>query len=267
MSKIDLSAKFFHGIEWDGTDDSRIRTLEKILRDGKILSPRDVAIKNGHFPVLESYKIFLSVHPYGIYSTRFTGDEEPKARTGYDMTTSSFYFILKNRLIRNLNIEPGTFPLECTVEEPIDLKKYLVGVGNAGYDINPNLIMCYYYTMYLKGHISQKDMLIKMRNCLNPGVNYLQYQNDQVILGIIDDWAHLNGRFYGDTEYNRVIETVYEQSPEEFLDPKYYDTIKKMFERYGFNTKYYDFEGYSIEPEKQLVKVHQMQQYIRKNAS
>lgn len=266
MSKIDLGTKFFHGVGWNETDEIRLKNLEKILGDGKILSAKDVTLKNGSVPSSELDKVFLSVHPYGIYSRKFVGDRQPKGYTGFDMTTSSFYFILNNQLIKNLRVESGSYPLECTTDEAIDLKKYLVGVGNAGYEISPQLIMCYYYTMYIKGGISQKEMLVKMRNCLIPGKDYLRYQNDHFIFEQIYSWTHLNGHFYGDTAYNRVVDTVYKQSSESFVAPRYYNPIKEMFEKHSFYTEYYDFEGYSIEPEKRLVKASKMHEYIRKNA-
>lgn len=266
MSKIDLTTKFLHGIAWDTNSDAyRISILQEILKDGKILSSRDIAIKNGVDFTTERDKIFLSVYPYGIYSSKYLGNGCHNGYTGYDMTTESFYFILSRKLISDFNIEAGVFPLECTIDKPIDLKKYLIGVGNAGYSINSNLIMCYYYTLYLKGIISENVMLNKIRNCLNPGPDYLQFQNNKVILEIIEAWAKWLS-CTGDTKYSRTVELVCKKETEEFINPGCYKTIKRVFDENSFSIKFYDHEGYSVEPEKQLTKVRHMQQYIRKNA-
>lgn len=267
MSKIDLTTKFLHGIAWDTKSDAnRLRILQEILKDGKILSSRDIAIKKGADFTYKTDKIFLSVYPYGIYSSQYLGDGYNNGYTGYDMTTDSFYFILSRKLMSDFNIEAGCFPLECTVDKPIDLKKYLVGVGNAGYNINSNLIMCYYYTLYLKGIISQDKLISKIRNCLSPSSNYLQFQNNQVIWEIIECWAKWLS-ITGDTKYSQTIELVCEKPTEEFINPGCYTFIKRAFEENGVSTRFYDYEGYSVEPEKQLIKARCMQQYIRKNAS
>ena len=266
MSKIDMTTKFFHGIAWrEDSNAYRISLLKEILKDGKILSPRDVDIKNGFIPISSNDNIFLSVYPYGIYSSEYLGDDHHNGMTGFEMTTDTFYFILSRKIISDFNVYSGAYPLECVVNEPIDLKKYLVGVGNAGYNINSDLIMCYYYTKYLKGHISQDILLNKIRNYLCPGLNYFQIQDNQAILKIINSWVNI---VYHDgyTEYRKTIESVRGESAEHFIKPGAYYDIKRVFDENGFPIRFYDFAGYSVEPERQQAKVRRMQKYILGNA-
>lgn len=252
MSKINMNDKFFHAINFDDKNDlKKILVLSNILEEGRLLSLKDRGIANNN-------QIYFSVYPEGMYKDIYNGtDKTIDTYTGFDMTNSSFYFILNSNLRKDYDLYPGAYPLECVARKPVLLKKYLVGIGNAGYKIDVQLQFCYYYTLLLNNKITEEDFYNKVKEIYFP-------QNN--IKDIIKSHTMFNNNWRGDTDYNRFILKSISKKPEELLFPGIYDQVKNVFKEHDISIKFYDSVGYSVEPEKQLKKIIIMQDYIKRKA-
>lgn len=263
MLKINMNTKFFHGIDWDGkNNDRKLFILNKILDDGKILSPKEQYKRKNMTLSNNNNKIFLSVYPNGFFANDFPGKDFLRdSYTGFDMTRSSFYFILNKDLQRDFTLLKGAYPLECIVQEAIPLDKYLVGIGNAGYTINQNLQFCYYYTRFLNKEITQQELKNRIKDFYFPENLNTDYVND-----LIKSKTRFCHEYRGNTDYNQDIFTSISKEPEELIYPGILDDINKIFQEHNMPVLFYDNAGYRVYKEQQLIKVKKMKEYISKNA-
>lgn len=260
MERIDMSDKFFHAIKWDcNSEHVRLITLRKILQDGQILSKYDQT--HGEDNSYIDKKIFLSVYPTGLYVNSFSG-RMTSAYSSFDMTRSTFYLILSSKIKNDFNTISGSYPYECLVDGPISLKKYLVGIGNAGYDIDRKLIFCYLYTMFLKGKITQVELYKKLKEAYFPLL--LDHKD---VAEFIESVTKFASSYQGNTDYNEYIAYSLSKNADDLIDKGSYDSIKETFTNHDMPVHFFDNSGHSVEPEKQLVKVLKMQRYIKNNAA
>lgn len=250
-TRIPMEDKFFHGIEWDSNDDvSRIEILNNILKFGKLLSYKDRCISDND-------RIYFSVKPDSIYKDEYDGNEMTKdIYTGFDMTSSTFYLIFDKK-IKEL-LQKGFYRLECFSTVSIDIKDYLVGVGNTGYNVDPDIEFCYLYTLFLNKEISEEELKASLREVYCDYSNKIE-QKIRALTQIADKWI-------GNTEYNENVLKARINEPEKLLQHGLYNEIKDTFDKNNIPIKYYDNNGYLIKPENELKKAKIMKAYIEKNA-
>ena len=75
-----------------------------------------------------------------------------------------------NKKIKEL-LQKGFYRLECFSTVSIDIKDYLVGVGNTGYNVDPDIEFCYLYTLFLNKEISEEELKTSLREV------YCDYSN------------------------------------------------------------------------------------------
>ena len=256
-----MTDKFFHGVQWDSKYERlRLDALNKILQDGQILSKYDQT--NGKENSYMDKKIFLSVYPNGVYAKEFSGCIELPTYSAFDMTRSNFYFILNKKIKDDFIVAPGNYPLECLIEDHIPLKKYLIGVGNAGYGIDRKLIFCYWYTMFLKGKITQVELYKKIKEEFFP---YLLTEEE--VASHIESTTNWYNAYAGDTYYNQYIAYSLSKNENDLIYKGSYDIVKQIFANHEIPIKFYDNSGYRVEPEEQITKVLKMKRYIKDNAT
>lgn len=255
MIKINLRDKFFHSPNWDDKKvelgERSINSLDrfrKILKSGYILSSSNLGSKSPW--ECDSSKIYLAVYPKGdfsgIYNKGYSGTD------GYEMATSGFYFILDSKLKDDYDIERGSYKYECVVSNRIDLYKYLVGIGNAGYSIDYFFEMCYLLIKYINGEVSESDLItvIDERNI------------NSIFNTSIHAKAYINHCFNTDNFLNN---NTLSKDPKEFISiGKYYD-ILRVLEEEEKSIPLYDMYGYPIDPEKRIIDAENMMEYISAN--
>ena len=123
MLKIEMSNKFFHSPAWDKDQEIKFRTLNKILQNNEITANND-------------NNVYLSTFPNGFYSSLLSG-QNSSSYDGFDMTRSSFYFILDSNIMKDLDTVQGCYANEIIVKDSINSNNYFLGIGNAGYIIEP----------------------------------------------------------------------------------------------------------------------------------
>lgn len=247
MNKIDMSNKFFHGIEWDSDNiNHKLYTLKCILESGYILGPKSQGI-------ISSYgfgdKIFLSVYPKGEYSNIYTGNGKAET-SGYEMSSNSFYFILDSKLKDDYEIVAGNYPLECTVNSKIDLYKYLVGIGNVGCNIDYRIIVCYYITKYMNNEIDIEELFNKL--------------GDVFILSdittIIKEINMFLNRYVYDEGHYLYYATMTDEK--DLISYDNYYAIKEVIDEMKLDIKFYNDAGYLIDDNKELNKLRMMRKKI-----
>ena len=252
MEKLNLYDKFFHSPNWANPSD--VKALEKfrdILHDGYILSPLKMGKKSPYPAPCRSDCVYLSVHPNGNFGNMFHGKGYcMDYSNGYVITIEGSYIILSEELMRDYELEPGNYDCECTVLDQIELYKYLVGIGNAGYSIDDNLVLCFNLIKYFNGELEESELV--------------KYIRERRLDGYISDrtGALINYFF---TPCNNFLSKTMARSIESFIDIGNYYNILRILEEENRSIPLYDKYGYLIEPKKREEDVKMMYDYISLN--
>ena len=248
MEKLDLNDKFLHGVNCEHSEDTQIPALESILKSGYLMSPRELCSNP-----LCTDKIFLSVHPRGIFKEKYTSFKNPDdsffcyANDGYFSSVGSFILVLNSKLEDDYEIEiSDKNPHELLVSEKIEVLKYLEGIANAGLIINSDLSCMYYIQKYLNNEMSFEDMLSSVRETIfyRPVVTSITNMGN-----IMTDKSKL-----------KYYTTMY---PSTFIVDSGYLQLKWLLEDLDLNIGLYDLFGNPINDEIQTEKVIMMQEYLR----
>lgn len=250
MGKIDLRDKFVHSpnFQRDG-----LGNFKSILTSGFIGSPSVTGVKS-FWHIKDN--VYLGMHPNGDLTkkykpTTYTGFN---STNGYEMATSGVFFILNSSLENDYTIIPGAYDHEGKVLHRIDLYKYLEGIGNAGYYIGDRLTYCYYFIKLANGELMNTKQLIQI----------VRERNLRCNLSMTIDNIGYRVPFIDMPNHN-YINYVLSKSPEEHLHKGYYDEIVDTLREEGKDIPLYNKFGELIEPEKCLVKVKKMYDYVERN--
>lgn len=255
MNKINLCDKFFHSPNWDDSEtkpgERSINSLDRfrgILKKGYILSSSKLGVKSPWR--CDSNKVYLAVYPKGYFSSIYnTGNS---GITGYEMATKGFYFILDAKIKDDYDIIPGSYKYECVVFDKIDLYKYLIGIGNAGYSIDNFFEICYFLIEYINGEISESSLI---------GVISERSVNSYFDISM-NAKAYINHCFNTDNFLNN---NTLSKDPKEFISiGKYYD-ILRVLEEEKKSIPLYDMYGCLIDPARRITDVENMMEYIKAN--
>ena len=250
MGKIDLRDKFVHSPNFQREG---LGNFKSILTSGYIGSPSVTGVKS-FWHIKDN--VYLGMHPNGDLTkkykpTTYTGFN---STNGYEMATSGVFFILNSSLENDYTIIPGAYDHEGKVLHRIDLYKYLEGIGNAGYYIGDRLTYCYYFIRLANGELDDVNQLIEMvweRNLrcdLSMTIESIGYWINSLMI-----------------PNHNYINYVLSKSPEGHLHKCYYDEIVDILKEEGKDIPLYDKFGELIEPEKCLVKVKKMYDYVERN--
>ena len=258
MAKIDMTDKFYHAVMWDEVDrNKRLQTFRDILKCGYLLSTFEQykmgVDYNSELDRTVSNNIYLSVYPKGIYCDMYKGN--PNTKFIYDsfyMTNETLYFILSSKLKEDYNIIPGKYPNECLIKEKIDLYKYLVGVGNTGFNIDKKVLSSYFITRYMNEEITREELIQRLSKM------YL-YNDINKVINELYSALLTNNPHYNYFDQSTSLEPV------DLIQLGDYCDVKRILEEENCNIGIYDTYGYYIEPEEQLTKVKGMQEYLQNN--
>ena len=250
MERIDLKDKFFHSPNFQREG---LENFKRILTSGYIGSPSVTGVKS--FWPIKDY-VYLGMHPDGYLTKKYKPTEYTgfNSTNGYEMSTSSLFFILNSSLENDYIIIPGVYEHEGTVLHKIELYKYLEGIGNAGYYISDRLTYCYYFIKLANGELKDTNRLIKIVKERNLRGNL------KLIIDSISHW--INSLMIPSYAY---LNYVLSKTPEELLRIGNYYEILDILKEENKDIKLYDKFGVLIEPEKRLVKVKKMYDYVEKN--
>lgn len=254
MNKINLCDKFFHSPNWDDSEtkpgERSINSLDrfrKILKSGYILSSSNLGSKSPW--ECDSSKIYLAVYPKGDFSGIY--NKGYSDTDGYEMATSGFYFILDSKLKDDYDIERGSYKYECVVSNRIDLYKYLVGIGNAGYSIDYFFEMCYLLIKYINGEVSESDLITVI--------------DERNINSIFNTSIHAKSCINHCFKSGEFLNNTLSEDAKKFITiGKYYD-ILRVLEEEEKSIPLYDMYGYPIDPEKRIIDAENMMEYISAN--
>ena len=242
-----MTDKFFHGVKFDEyNNDIRLMTLKKIIKSGFLLGPYS---QGYHSPYGYGDKIFLSVYPGGKYSSEYNGNGFA-TDDAFEMTRSSYYFILSSKLKDDYDIQKGNYPHECTVESKIDLYKYMIGIGNPGFRINFRLLGCYYVTKYMNGEISYDDLIKLLQE------TYYFANTETAIADLIDVLVNPYRKF-------NFLNRVFDDDEMKIFEKDRYHDLKSVLDEVGINIKLYDNTGYIVDEKMQLERVKYIESYIK----
>ena len=214
MSKIDIYNTFFHSPNWaNPSDDKPLEKLRGILHDGYILSSLKMGKKSPYPEPCRSDCVYLSVHPDGNFGKMFQGKNYyVDYNSGYAMSIQGLSLILSAELMKDYKLESGVYDCECTVLDQIELYKYLIGIGNAGYSIKNGIEISYNYVRYFNGEITVSEFARFMRE-------------RTIIVGESIDRC-LDYVYNSLTSYNHLIKVV-DADIDRFIDVgKYYQVLK-----------------------------------------
>ena len=253
MSNINLYDKFFHSPNWSYHNRFQLNEFRTILQSGYILSPTKLG-KEPFFPELsEADKVYLSVHPNGEFAKEYIGKHsrnEADYSNGYGMTLRGQNFILSSDLKNDYNPERGEYDCECVVPNQVELYKYLVGIGNAGYSINDDFVLCYHLIRYFNGEIND-DELVKI---IKDSTFYSS------ISGRV--WCTIN--YYFNPRQNYLMKQMH-NSPESFVEVGNYYNVLMILEELRKNIPLYDRYGNIIVPQKSIEEAKKIHKYIQTN--
>lgn len=249
MSKMDIYNTFFHSPNWaNPSDDKPLEKLRGILHDGYILSPLKMGKKSPYPEPCRSDCVYLSVHPDGNFGKMFQGKNYyVDYNSGYAMSIQGLSLILSAELMKDYKLESGVYDCECTVLDQIELYKYLIGIGNAGYSIKNGIEISYNYVRYFNGEITISEFARFMRE-------------RTIIVGESIDRC-LDYVYNSLTSYNHLIKVV-DADIDRFIDVGKYYQVLKILEEEGKNIPLYDKDGNSLSPENSREKVRMMLDYI-----
>lgn len=248
MEKLDLNDKFLHGVNCEHSEDTQIVALESILKSGYLMSPRELC---GDSDCID--KIFLSVHPRGVFKEKYTSFKNPDdsffcyANDGYMSSVGSFILVLNSKLEDDYKIEICNLnPHELLVPEKIEVLKYLEGIANAGLIIDPNLLCIYYIQRYLDNEMSFEDMLSSVRETVfySPVITTIEK--------IGNDMTKKSRLRY----YTSI-------GPSALIGDCHYLELKWLLEDLDLDIGLYDRFGNPINDKIQTEKVEKMQEYLR----
>ena len=247
MERIDLKDKFFHSPNFQREG---LENFKKILTSGYIGSPSVTGVKS--FWPIKDY-VYLGMHPDGYLTKKYKPTEYTgfNSTNGYEMSTSNLFFILNSSLENDYTIIPGAYEHEGKVLHKIDLYNYLEGIGNVGYYISDRLTYCYYFIKLANEDLEDVNQLIQMVRERNLRTNLSMTINN---IGYRVPFAN-----------HEYIKHTLSKRPEDYLHKGYYDEIVNILKKENKDTKLYDKFGVLIEPEKHLVKVKKMYDYVAKN--
>lgn len=250
MEKIDLTDKFIHSPNWQNKQD--LENFKNIIKSGVLLTPEELSLKKYWF----KDKIFFAVHPDSELALEYCGIGYNgfDSTNGYDMASSGVFFILDSKLKKDYDIKPGTYQYECTSSYKIDLYKYLLGIGNAGLNIDGRLVYCYYYIKYFNGEISSEELIkrVRERNLranLAMSIEYIGY--------------YINNLMISGEEY---LPYVLAHNPEDFMRIGNYNEIEQILIEEKKNIILCDKFGYCVNPEKRMNEIIKMKEYVDSNA-
>ena len=247
--KIDLTDKFIHSPNWEYTKD--LERFQDIVKNGYLVTPEESGIRTSYY----KDKIFLAVHPNGIYSNDYpaSGMGIFTNLNGYTMATHGLYFILNSKVKEDYDLQPLTYKYECFSNRKIDLYKYLEGIGNTGFNIDDKLIYCYYFIKFANDCIPASKIIeiVQERN-LDFGLA-LAIKNESVCVNSLA----VPEKNYLNLILNSKVEDL-------FKIGNYYEIVKILKEEKQ-NIKLYDKYGYLLDPEKRIDEVNNMYEYVISN--
>ena len=251
MSSINLYDKFFHSPNWKPTsNEGPLERFRDILKSGYILSREKLGLPPRYPYPCRTDRVYLSVHPNGEFYHMHRGISIDDEDTAYEMTIKGLYFILSAKLMEDDKIEPGIYDGECTVPDQIELYRYLVGIGNAGYTIDDNLVLCFNLIKYFNGEIAESELIsaIKERsfNC----------DISNRIRGLINSFF---------SPSYETLPKMTARKARSYVNAGYYHGILGILDEVGKSIPLYDKYGYSIDPNKLLVAANDMHKYIGAN--
>lgn len=256
MDKIDIYNMFFNSPNWSYRNRYQLDEFRAILQSGYILSPKMLGRKPNFPELSEEDKVYLSVHPNGKLAKRYTGkhtrgkDNESDYANAYGMTIRGQYLILDSKLKRDYKIERGEYDCECTVLNQIELYKHLVGIGNAGYYIKDDFILCYNFIRYFNGEIDDNELL----KIIKDSTFYSS------ISGRI--WTTINCYF---NPRNYDLKKQMHNPPEYFVEIGNYYNILMILNELKKDIPLYDKYGRLIVPKNSIEEARMMHEYISSN--
>ena len=275
MEHIDLRDKFFHGILIRDTisktkiDDIRLEKLESILAHDKLYCLDNLLlnkINKGHnfisFPLEDFYnkssQICLSVLPnISKYSHKKVDHD-----TFSIYTSPNMYLIFSDKILDEYSIEKGYLDNEYYLQGDLEIKKNLVGIGNAGLSPDYRLAVIYYFFKYYHNDISFDEFLMYSNTMYQ--TNYDSIYNLEKIENIsqvIDELGLIRCSYV-----DKKVFYEYEVNASDYYLEKssYYERLKKLADKH--KVKLYDKNGTLIENErKKLKEIEEMIDYVLKN--
>ena len=240
MEKIDLTDKFFHSPNWENKQD--LQRFRSIIKSGVLLTPKESGYSTRYF----NDRIFFAAHPDSKMNPYYENDED----NGFDMATRGTFFIFNSKLNEDYVLVPGAYQYEYTTTSNVDLYKYLVGIGNAGLNIDGRLVYCYYYLKYINGEISLDELIqrIRERNLnkrLSEAVESTIYN---IYCGILPEYDYLP--------------YVLAHNPEDFIRTENYFEIEKILKEAKKDIVLCDKFGYCVNPQGRMQEIKEMKEYI-----
>ena len=252
MIKISLYDKLFHSPNWNSTiNEGILDRFTDILKSGYILSRQKLGLLPRYPAPCKPDSVYLSVHPHGELYDMFPGKEIFKYnRKGYEMTIKGIFFILSKELIEDCDPKPGSYYGECIVPDQVELYKYLVGIGNAGFTVNSDLVVCFNLIRYFNGELKESELvsIIKER---------------KLIYNIPDRTRALVGRLLNPNQ-NELHKIIY-SDVDSFVTAGYYYDVVRILDSLKKDIPLYDCCGYLINPKDCLMDVQMMHDYIGSN--
>lgn len=246
MEKLDLSDKYIHSPNWD--DNRDLTGFQEILRSGYLLTPLSSGVHTRYY----KDRIFFAVHPYGQFS-----DDYPESglacfsnTDGYDMASNGVFFILNSKLREDYDLQPVKYKHECATCSNVDLFKYLVGIGNAGFDISDELIYCYYFIKYSNNEIPASKVIeiVQERNLRTNLVTTIESISKSINSLYLPEYNYL---------YHVLATDV-----DSLISTKQYYEILRILDEESIKIGLYDRYGYPIDPKSRLEEVRMMYAYL-----
>lgn len=195
----------------------------------------------------ESDSISVTCFPYAPNYSHRTDSYSEYEDTFFSFVYPRFFLIFKEDIYNDFFMKKAPLKEEYYLRGSIPLDKYLIGIGNGGYEVDRELELYYYYFLYKNKEISKEEL---KKEIITPGINPAEFIGD-LRISIIDSF---------DNEKS-ILCNLEKQNISDLIKKRhYYDSLKKLCDRYNYPL--YDGKGSLLKEEEVNEYASKIKKYV-----